>query len=107
MHTYRPLTADDNATIEDYCTNFCQRSARWETLGLFFTAACRAATDIPCFAPLYSSEQQRRSFQRLSMHYSDRCLEISLSLDCLNDLQLMLQYENFIIHSYIDGDQSE
>jgi hypothetical protein len=25
----------------------------------------------------------------------------------LNDLQLIVQYENFIVHSYVDGDQSE
>ncbi|EWY84339.1 hypothetical protein FOYG_14091 [Fusarium oxysporum NRRL 32931] len=31
---------------------------------------------------------------------------MSLVLDCLGDFQLFLQYENFICHSQIDGDQS-
>jgi hypothetical protein len=41
------------------------------------------------------------------MSFSDRCLELSISLDCLNDLQLVLQYENFISHSNVDGDESK
>lgn len=41
------------------------------------------------------------------MHYPDRCVDIALSLDCLNDLQLLLQYKNWISHVFIDGDQSE
>ena len=41
------------------------------------------------------------------MHLSDRCLEMCLSLDCLNDMQLLLQYENWIIHTFLDGDQSK
>ncbi|KAF4900256.1 hypothetical protein CGCF415_v010169 [Colletotrichum fructicola] len=40
------------------------------------------------------------------MHFADSCVDICLSLDCLNDLHLVLQYENYIIHSLIDGDQS-
>ncbi|KAL3417430.1 hypothetical protein PVAG01_11430 [Phlyctema vagabunda] len=40
------------------------------------------------------------------MRYSDSCIEIAISLDCLNDLQLFLQYENFILHSFVEGDQS-
>ncbi|RBR20112.1 uncharacterized protein FIESC28_05391 [Fusarium coffeatum] len=54
----------------------------------------------------FPTEAQRRHIRRLTMHFADRCLDICLSLDCLNDLQLILQYENFILHSLVDGDQS-
>ncbi|PSN72388.1 hypothetical protein BS50DRAFT_485249 [Corynespora cassiicola Philippines] len=101
-----PLTVNAETTMKTYCTNFCHNNARWETLGIFFAAVSQAAVDLASFEPIYSTEEQRRIFRRRVMQYSDRCLEISLSLDCLNDLQLLLQYENWIIHSHIDGDQS-
>ncbi|KAF2138152.1 uncharacterized protein K452DRAFT_235039 [Aplosporella prunicola CBS 121167] len=93
-----PLTA---TTSEEFCAKFCGDNARWETLGLFFTAVSRACLDCT-----YDDERKRRALSRLAMHYSDLCLETALSLDCLNELQLILQYENFISHSFIDGDQS-
>ncbi|TKX19041.1 hypothetical protein C1H76_8932 [Elsinoe australis] len=40
------------------------------------------------------------------MHTSDNLLYLCLSLDRLDDLQLLLQYENFILHSCTEGDQS-
>jgi hypothetical protein len=67
----------------------------------------RATIDIPFFPLLYNTEEQQYTLKRLATKLSDFSLEISLSLDCLNDLQLMVQYENFIVHSYVDGDQSE
>ena len=105
-HSSRPLTTDASSTIEDFYSYFCKRNARWETIGLFFAAVARATEDLKPFEALYASEQQRRSVQRLALHYSDRCVDISLSLDSLNDLQLLLQYENWIAHASIDGDQS-
>ncbi|KAJ5798632.1 uncharacterized protein N7503_007928 [Penicillium pulvis] len=44
--------------------------------------------------------------RKLATKLSDWALEICLSLDCLNDIQLVLQYENFIMHSFVDGDHS-
>lgn len=102
----RPLHVDINATVLDFGAHFSQHEPRWETLGLFFTAISRATVDMSWFEPLYGSEQQRRSLRKLAMRLSDRCLDIALSLDCLNDLQLMLQYENYICHTFVDGDQS-
>jgi hypothetical protein len=99
------VRADD--TIETFCGLFCRTSARWETLGIFFTAVSRATIDVAQFDGLYNSEQERRALRRLAMRFSDSCLDIALSLDCLNDLQLILQYENFILHSLVDGDQSK
>lgn len=106
-HTCKPLNAQIEDTIETFCELFCRTDARWETLGVFFTAVSRATIDITQFDGLYNSERERRVLRRLAMRYSDTCLDIALSLDCLNDLQLILQYENFILHSLVDGDQSK
>ncbi|RFN46915.1 taurine catabolism dioxygenase taud/tfda [Fusarium flagelliforme] len=102
----RPIIVEPNTSFDEYCKSLGGGNARWETLGLFFVAVCRAAVDLPFAEPLYNSEQERRKFQRLTLRYSDHCLEQCLPLDCMNDLQLFLQYENFISHSQIDGDQS-
>ncbi|KAJ5136703.1 hypothetical protein N7448_005257 [Penicillium atrosanguineum] len=93
-------------TFDEYCTNFSGHNSRWEPFGIFFTAVCRASVDLAYAEPLYGSEQQRRKIQKLTLSYSDRCLDLCLPLDCMNDLQLVLQYENFISHSQVDGDQS-
>jgi hypothetical protein len=103
----RPLRIESTSTFEEFCTSFCQGNARWETIGLCFTAVSRATIDMTCFDGLFNTEQQRLSIRKLATRFSDSCLDIALSLDCLNDLQLLLQYENFINHSFVDGDQSE
>ncbi|KAF2020495.1 hypothetical protein BU24DRAFT_445707 [Aaosphaeria arxii CBS 175.79] len=102
----RPLRVAATDTIETFCQLFCRKVARWETLGLFFTSVSRATIDITQFEGIYTSEQERRAVRKLAMQFADTCLDISISLDCLNDLQLILQYENFILHSLVDGDQS-
>lgn len=106
-HSCRPLTVGADDTMDVFRDLFCKTDARWETLGFFFTAVSRATIDIACFDGLYTSEQERRALRKLTMQYSDACLDIVLSLDCLNDLQVILQYENFILHSLVDGDQSK
>lgn len=106
-HTCKSLNAQIEDTVETFCDLFCRTNSRWETLGVFFTAVSRATIDITQFDGLYNSERERRILRRLAMRYSDTCLDIALSLDCLNDLQLILQYENFILHSLVDGDQSK
>lgn len=103
----KPLILAPEANIEAFCDQFCRNDPRWETLGLYFTAISRATIDIAHWSGLYSSEQDRRALRKFAMQYSDACLDIALALDCLNDLQLMLQYENFILHSLVDGDQSK
>lgn len=103
----RPIVIDTATTLESYSRNLYSPTCRWETLGLFFTAACRATADIWYFSPLYGCQNKRRIIQKSCLKLSDRCLDMVLSLDCLNDLQLFLQYENFICHSQTDGDQSK
>ncbi|CAG7933522.1 unnamed protein product [Penicillium olsonii] len=105
-HSCRPISFNHRTPFDDYCGEFCGQNARWESLGIFFTAACRAAVDLSYAETLYGSEQQRRKIQKLALSYSDRCLDLCLPLDCMNDVQLILQYENFISHSQVDGDQS-
>lgn len=101
-----PLRLNSHTTLDEYCANFCGPHARWETLGLFCTAVCRASIDLTYAEPMYGSEQQRRRIQKLTLSYSDQFLDLCLPLDCMNDLQLFLTYENFISHSQVDGDQS-
>ncbi|VUC24616.1 unnamed protein product [Clonostachys rosea] len=105
-HSCQPLVVNSSTTIEDFTAQFTNDNSRWESLCLFFISVSRAALTFRCHSPPFDSEKQRRNLRRLSMYYADRCLDMSLMLDCLNDLQLMLQYENFILHTLIDGDQS-
>ncbi|CAG8139530.1 unnamed protein product [Penicillium salamii] len=102
----QPLHFNDSSDLGDFSAQFLDHNSRWETLGIFFAAVSRATIDIPFFPSLYATEQQQYTLRRLCTKLCDFALEISLSLDCLNDLQLIMQYENFIVHSYVDGDQS-
>lgn len=80
---------------------------RWETLGLFYTAAAKAALDLEIFPTLYASDVQRRKLAKNLTYIGDYCLEVCLAIDCLDDLQIILQYELFHLHSRIYGDQSK
>lgn len=101
------LNAGEHQGIAEWCTVFGTHNPRWEILGIFFAALASAAMHTPRFEPLYRSHQGQRELQKLAVRFSDRCLDISLALDRLNDLQLLLQYENWIAHSCLDGDQSQ
>ena len=100
------LNAGNHQSIAEWGTAFGVHNPRWEILGIFFAALATAAMHTPKFEPLYQTHQGQRELQKLAVKFSDRCLDISLSLDRLNDLQLLLQYENWISHSCLDGDQS-
>lgn len=105
-NTHRPLTFHKHSTPSEYLQQMSGKSLRWESLGIFLAAASRAALDTSSFAPLYNSDERRRGLIKALMYIGDCCLETCLALDCLNDLQLVLQYENLIVHSQVDGDQS-
>lgn len=107
QNSAKPLRFDRGSEMASFSAQFLDHNARWETLGIFFAAVSRASIDIPFFPTLYTAEDAQFTLRRLATKLSDFALEISLSLDCLNDLQLIAQYENFIVHSYVDGDQSE
>lgn len=106
-NTARPLAFDQTSTLQNYTAQFVGDDSRVETLGIFLTATLRASMDVSFFPSLYSTEPQRRQFQDALTRLSGLCLDLCFSLDCLNDLQLLFQYENFILHSYTNGDQSE
>ncbi|KAJ3543636.1 hypothetical protein NM208_g3469 [Fusarium decemcellulare] len=106
-NTLKPIVMRRQMNPRDYLFQMTRRNLRWESLGILFTAAARAAYDIPLFAPLYTSNEQRRRLIKELTFIGDCCLETCLVLDCLNDLQLILQYENMIVHSQVDGDQSK
>lgn len=100
------INVAQNFTMDQFVAQFTGANVRWETLGLFLTAVSRASIDVTTLPPHFTSHIQLESLRRLALKCADRCLEISLSLDILNDVQLVLQYENFINHSFVDGDQS-
>lgn len=102
-----PIKIDSETTVSDYLAQILGDSLRLEIIGMFFTAASRAAIDTDVWPSLYSGLQERRQLVKTVTYISDCCLEACLSLDCLNDLQAILQYENLIVHSQIDGDQSK
>ncbi|KAF4469488.1 hypothetical protein FALBO_3611 [Fusarium albosuccineum] len=106
MHSCQAFTVTPDTTFDQFKAQFSNQNARWETICLFLITVSRATMSFRYSDPPFDSETQRRHIRRLAMHYSDRCLDICLSLDCLNDLQLVLQYENFILHTLVDGDQS-
>ncbi|CAG8209807.1 unnamed protein product [Penicillium salamii] len=101
-----PLNFDEDFDISRFSAQFLGPNIRMETLGLFFCAVCRATIDLQYFPSLYAKECDRMSLRRLSTKIIDFALGSVLSLDTLNDLQLILQYESFIVHTHVDGDHS-
>lgn len=106
-NTHRPIRVHRHSTPSEYLSQMSGRNIRWESLGIFLAAASRAALDTSSFGPLYNSDEGRRGLIKALTYIGDCCLETCLALDCLNDLQLVLQYENLIVHSQVDGDQSK
>lgn len=107
QNSREPLKFNGTSDMETFSAQFLDQKFRWESLGIFLSAVSRAAIDISFFPPLFKTEKDQFILRRLSTKLSDLALDIALSLDCLNDLQLVLQYENFIVHTHVDGDQSK
>ena len=107
QNSREPLQFDSTSDMESFSAQFLDQKFRWESLGIFLSAVSRAAIAIPFFPPLFKTEKDNFVLRKLSTRLSDLALDIVLSLDCLNDLQLVLQYENFIVHTHVDGDQSK
>jgi hypothetical protein len=92
--------------LSEYIHQFCGQNIRLETVGIFLVTVIRACIDIPFFPPLYATEAERCRLRQLGTALINCALELCLSLDCLNDLQLIFQYEHWIVMSYVHGDQS-
>ena len=105
--TCTPVKLTGAASRDDITELFSREQPRWEALCLFCTAVARAASDSPHQLRFVGSEADRKILQEQGMELSDRCLDLIISLDCMNDLQAVLQYENFIAHSHVHGDQSK
>ncbi|KAJ5821717.1 uncharacterized protein N7525_011001, partial [Penicillium rubens] len=106
QNSREPLQFNSTSDMESFSAQFLDQKFRWESLGIFLSAVTRAAIDISFFPPLFKTEKDQFMLRKLSTKLSDLALDIALSLDCLNDLQLVLQYENCIVHTHVDGDQS-
>jgi hypothetical protein len=105
-NTAAPFVLHRDTTFGDFISQMTGPNTRWETLGILFVAASRAALDVSRHSLLYRTEHARRSLVKLLTRAADCCLEASLALDCINDLQMTLQYEHFILSSQVYGDQS-
>ena len=87
--------------LDEFCSQFIGSNTRLETLGLVFCAVIRAASETHVFPALYIDETRRQELVASAVKLTNVIVEIILSFDMLNDLQLDLQYENFISHSYV------
>lgn len=106
MNSSRPLLIKMPVPrLDELCSQFIGSKARLETLGLVFCAVIRAASETHVFPALYVDETRRKELVASAVKLTDVIVEIILSFDMLNDLQLILQYENFISHSYAFGVQ--
>lgn len=107
QNSREPLCFSSTSDMDSFASQFLDQQFRWESLGIFLSAVSRATVDISFFPSLFKTEKDQFVLRRLSTRLGDIALDIALSLDCLNDLQLVLQYENFIVHTHVDGDQSK
>ena len=103
----QPFEFHAGTDLAAYLSQLSGQEARLECLGICLAAVARASIDIPFFPPVYTTETERLELRTLIQSLNDSLLGLCLSLECLNDLQLVFQYENWILHSYTDGDQSK
>lgn len=94
------------STITQLKQSISDANIKWESIALALIAIGIATTDISFFPHLYITLAELLTFRKAVTKLADRCLEIVLELDCHNDIQLVCQYEIFILHSIVDGDQS-
>jgi len=100
------LVYSSATSIAEFANQFSGNNTRWEIVGLFWIMLGRATLCTTTWTGLYHDEGERQSFRRRVVAAADSCLELSLSMDCLNDLQMMLQYETYILHTNVSGNQS-
>lgn len=105
-NTCRPIVMTGNSTFDAYLSQMTGPNRRWETLGLFFAASAKAASEVEMFPGLFATNDDGKKLAKSMTYIIDCCLEICLGFDCLNDLQLILQYEQFHTHSGIYGETS-
>jgi hypothetical protein len=104
-NTQAQVDLNKESTIDDFVA-YLGSHLRWEVVGFFFTAVGRACMEIPSYISLFKNGEQRRRLAMTLTSLSDACLDACRSLGNLSDLQLVLQYENLILLSQVDGDQS-
>lgn len=101
----RPLPIQLPLALEDFCLQSLGSNTRLEILGLLICAVIRASSEVHTFPSLYLDGTRRQELMALAVKLTDAAVEAILSLDILNDLQLVFQYENFVSYSYVFGVQ--
>ncbi|VUC35885.1 unnamed protein product [Clonostachys rosea] len=105
-NSIQPLAVSVEMDLDRFCSQFLDENTRLETVGLLFCAVIRAASEVRIFPPLYMESHRRLELVSLAAKLTNTIVEAILSIDMLNDLQLVMQYENFISHSFVFGVQS-
>ncbi|KAJ3495938.1 hypothetical protein NLG97_g3030 [Lecanicillium saksenae] len=101
-----PLPIQPPLTLQDFCSQSLGSDTRLEIVGVLICAVIRASSEVHIFPPLYLDGNRRQELMALAVKLTDASVEATLSFDMLNDLQLMIQYENFISYTYVYGVQS-
>lgn len=102
-NSQRGLALSSTSTVSDFILQFTGRNIRWETIGVFFAAVVRASFETTVFPRLYQVSSQRVDLISRTVELLDALTEMCLSFDCMDEVRLILQYENFIAHSYVAG----
>lgn len=97
-----------DCTMHSFMKMLCDPdSIRLEVLGIVLCAIGQATITIPFCPPVYTTAEARYKLQRLTTSLLNHVMELCLALDCLNDVQLILQWEHFVLQSNVAGDQSK
>jgi hypothetical protein len=104
-NSIQPLVIEPSLDLHSFCLQFLHSNTRLETIGLLFCAIIRAVSEVYMFPPLYIDNMRRQELLSQAVKFTNIIVEVILSLDNLHDLQLIMQYENFVSHSFVFGVQ--
>ena len=106
----KPLKMPSNMTFQQYHTLFTGENLRWEAIGMVFAAVgLSASIMVAADATLEltkTASTDKRSLAHRMLEASDSCIAFLEQTGHLNDPQMWLIYENFLLMSQIVGDSS-
>ena len=106
----KPLKMPPNTTFRQYHTLITGENLRWEVIGMFFAAvglSCSTMLTTDATIELAKTTSvDKRSVAHRMLQASDTCIAFCEQTGHLNDPQMWLIYENFLLMSQIVGDSS-
>lgn len=106
-NTLRDVKIHGRITMLDFVGEFTGDNLRWETIGMVFNCIGLGAINTAPSDPLFSSREQRQKIAKQALDSSDACIACVETIDQLNDYRISLLFENFMLHSLINGDGSK